>query len=126
MVQISSWGITVIFSIVSLALAVLSFIYGRLKEGRDRADANLKEVIEKSKEEATIKAEMKFINQSIQTMNSNVCGQIGEIEGRLKNQEEESSKKRERLAVVEQAAKSAHHRLDNHEERIHILEKKGV
>lgn len=125
LIQIPAWGLTIIFSAISIALAVLSFVYGRLKEGRDRADAKLKEVVEEAKEKTELSSEVKFISRLLDSMNEKMCNQFGDLDGRIRQQEEESSKKRERIAVVEQSCKSSHHRLDDHEQRIQVLEKGG-
>lgn len=91
-----------IVAVCGVTIAALSLIYSALKDMRSN-----------DRENGKISALLAGIKDNLQNLRDG----LSRLEGKQEGIDQ-------RLTVVEQSAKSAHHRIDEHESRIGNLEKK--
>lgn len=97
--EMTAW-IAILISFLSLCIA---FYFSHKKDKKE----DTTEVQERATREATINLKLDCINNSVNDIKEEVAGVRKEITGHS-----------ERLAAVEQSAKSAHHRIDELSERV--------
>lgn len=98
---------TVISAIISLLALIVAAVVGFSNLKRNQTVDN--------KQNTT---ELTTVIVKLETINTNVT----ELKSDMRNQHLDMQEQRERLIVVEQSTKSAHHRLDLQEQRIAKLE----
>lgn len=96
MIEVPSWAMGLLISLVGLAFTGMGFFYARIRNAEVMA-----------RERGVIVTKLDVLEKKVDTM---IAGNVA--------QQQTCSSRGERLALVEASAKSAHHRID-------ALEKKG-
>jgi len=108
-----------VISALSLVIGVLGFLYGRSDAKQKTAKEQLTKLISDAKTEVTIQESIKAVSVKL----DDICTRTSGLDTTIRRMDNEAKQQLERLAVAESSIKSAHHRLDGHEQRLNALER---
>lgn len=108
-----------VISALSLVIGILGFLYGRSDAKQKTAKEQLHKMITDAKTEVTIQSSIKEVSTKL----DDICTRTSNIDRVIERMDDEAKHRLERLAVAESSLKSAHHRLDGHEQRLNALER---
>ena len=102
-----------IFSLCAVALAVVTLILTSVRDSRARRRENADDVEDTTQTIADIKADTRY-----------TARKVAEISDDVKNLRGELSEVSRRVTVCEESGKSAHKRIDGHEQRLLEIERR--
>ncbi|MDD4019146.1 MAG: hypothetical protein GX749_01805 [Ruminococcaceae bacterium] len=113
MIEIPSWVLGLVVSLIALLFTASGFFVARIKAASEKAHS-----------EGSLMTEVKYISKTLDSMNSSFTKQFAEIECRVRQHEADNMRLVESITIATASVKQAHHRLDEHAQRIAVLEQR--
>lgn len=111
-VQISSWVISLMISIIAVLLTAVGLVTKMMRDRKQDTAEAIRSAKNEATEEATIRSEIKFLAQLMKDMKDSLDRSMAGIGKDVDCHEKQLKEHSNRLVAVEGSVKSAHKRID--------------